>query len=57
MGRGKQRVRIPVWAVAKAVGLSEQAVRRHVREGEYDAEDLLSVIGYVRKRGGLDERE
>jgi predicted ArsR family transcriptional regulator len=57
MGRGKQRVRIPVWAVAKAVGLSEQAVRRHVREGEYDARDLLSVIGYVRKRGGLDERE
>jgi hypothetical protein len=56
MGRGRHILRIPVWAVAEAVGLNVQTVRKHARAKEYDATDLMSVVRYVNLRRA-DERK
>ena len=55
MKRKRSKLKIPTWAIAAAVGLNEQTVRRHIREGWFDRGDFGSVVGYVnerRKKGG-----
>lgn len=48
----RQRVVIPVWAVAEYCALSEYTVRKHAREGRFVKGDLRSVVEYLKKEGG-----
>ena len=47
MGRGKHKTRVSLEDVAELVGLNVQTVRRHVREGKLNRDDLRSVVEYL----------
>ncbi len=47
MNRGKSLLKIPTWAIAGCVGMNEQTVRRHEREGRFDRKELGSIVRYI----------
>ena len=50
MGRGKHRTKISIKDVAELVGMNEQTVRRHCRDGEFARDDLGSIVEYILNR-------